>query len=244
MKSKVIKVILKILSFLICILLFIVLNLYLISYNVNKIVTKDNVTVLASNMSMITILKEKNEEELNALYNIAHQNNIDTVVIDNIINNDEIKKVVANYFGNLVKALLYGGDIEPLSKDKLLLVYSKEFDNTMNNLNYIVTSDQKSLFLEKLDKIVDVIVDSIPSYQELTKNIDATILSSIIYIIIGIAIKSIFDGSCFTNVSPDIVNLFANNIANIILTSGLVTLGLGVIQLIYYRVMKKIKINE
>ena len=71
-----------------------------------------------------------------------------------------------------------------------------------------------------------------------------TILSSIIYIIIGIAIKSIFDGSCFTNVSPDIVNLFANNIANIILTSGLVTLGLGVIQLIYYRVMKKIKINE
>lgn len=169
--NKILNAIGIIVSLFLCLILFVVLVFYLCFYLTPKIVTKDNVSILVSELDIKEILGKEDYSVFDSLYEVAELNNIDKTVVDDIINSKEIKTLLGNHFGSLVDAFLYEKEPQNITANELLNSIGDILDRKSNELGYNLTIEQKNIILGVVEVNIDELVKIIPTYEDLTQDL-------------------------------------------------------------------------
>ncbi len=127
-------------------------------------------------------------------------------------------------------------DLEDIFKDNDIVL-----DNDVNPFQLLFSNTLRWIFLIIIGIcFIAIILLNKPIYLSFIWTGVTTSLASIIYLFIGIFLKNLF--TIFPlEANANIINLIQNNMANTVLYSGIITLVIGIIEIIYYRVIKKLK---
>ena len=224
--NKILNAIRSVVCLILCLILFLVMLIYLFLNLTPKIVNKDNVATLVSSLEIKDILGDDGLSIIEPLYEVAEENNIDKTIVDGLLNSKEIKEVFGIHFGNLVDTLLYNGTVKQITVNELVNAVEQVLDRNVSDLGYTLTSKQKTIILETVEEKAIDLVDVIPTYEELTKELNdknretlhfvfggglANILLIVIIIIVaGIIICrwSTYRFAIWTGITTSIVGLF------------------------------------
>lgn len=283
--NKVIDIVSKIGCFFLSIILFFVICIFLSLEAVPKIVNKENVYNIVSDIDVESILNEHGSTAMNDLYKIADDNNVDRSVINGIANSNEFKELVGNYYGEMVEAILYDGVVKDITSEQIISTVEDVLDRTANDLGYTITEEQRNNIMSQVEEKAPQIASSLPTYDRVTKDLNnedikaiqtvlsnesrivlivtiiilatlialfrwsiyrfaiwtgtTTIIAGGVFLVFGSAANIVFKDLGIEMLTNSINTFIQNGIFSTIINLGLVTVLIGVIQIIYYIVMNK-----
>lgn len=271
------KVLAKILSTLLSIVLLLGICTYLVLTISVKVVTKDNVKELVKYSNINEVLDSGFS---NAFYSIANDNNIDSGIIDGIVNSVEFKELIGEYTGSLVENVFYNTEVKKVTSSEIVEIARKNLDRATNEMGYTLSKEQKESILSEVDKVSKEFIENASLEDNLSSEtlnnikIVRTIFSDKIRILvlvtilvitalivvlnwsiykfaIWIGIPTIISGGLvtafgyaignmitITNYPEGLTNFISNNISPIFMKYGIIVLVIGIIEVIYYKVMK------
>lgn len=271
------KVLAKILSTLLSIVLLLGICTYLVLTISVKVVTKDNVKELVKYSNINEVLDSGFS---NAFYSIANDNNIDSGIIDGIVNSVEFKELIGEYTGSLVENVFYNTEVKKVTSSEIVEIARKNLDRAANEMGYTLSKEQKESILSEVDKVSKEFIENASLEDNLSSEtlnnikIVRTIFSDKIRILvlvtilvitalivmlnwsiykfaIWIGIPTIISGGLvtafgyaignmitITNYPEGLTNFISNNISPIFMKYGIIVLVIGIIEAIYYKVMK------
>lgn len=271
------KVLAKILSTLLSIVLLLGICTYLVLTISVKVVTKDNVKELVKYSNINEVLDSGFS---NAFYSIANDNNIDSGIIDGIVNSTEFKELIGEYTGSLVENVFYNTEVKKVTSSEIVEIARKNLDRAANEMGYTLSKEQKESILSEVDKVSKEFIENASLEDNLSSEtlnnikIVRTIFSDKIRILvlvtilvitalivmlnwsiykfaIWIGIPTIISGGLvtafgyaignmitITNYPEGLTNFISNNISPIFMKYGIIVLVIGIIEAIYYKVMK------
>lgn len=271
------KVLAKILSTLLSIVLLLGICTYLVLTISVKVVTKDNVKELVKYSNINEVLDSGFS---NAFYSIANDNNIDSGIIDGIVNSVEFKELIGEYTGSLVENVFYNTEVKKVTSSEIVEIARKNLDRAANEMGYTLSKKQKESILSEVDKVSKEFIENASLEDNLSSEtlnnikIVRTIFSDKIRILvlvtilvitalivvlnwsiykfaIWIGIPTIISGGLvtafgyaignmitITNYPEGLTNFISNNISPIFMKYGIIVLVIGIIEAIYYKVMK------
>ncbi len=271
------KVLAKILSTLLSIVLLLGICTYLVLTISVKVVTKDNVKELVKYSNINEVLDSGFS---NAFYSIANDNNIDSGIIDGIVNSVEFKELIGEYTGSLVENVFYNTEVKKVTSSEIVEIARQNLDRAANEMGYTLSKEQKESILSEVDKVSKEFIENASLEDNLSSEtlnnikIVRTIFSDKIRILvlvtilvitaliivlnwsiykfaIWIGIPTIISGGLvtafgyaignmitITNYPEGLTNFISNNISPIFMKYGIIVLVIGIIEAIYYKVMK------
>lgn len=271
------KVLAKILSTLLSIVLLLGICTYLVLTISVKVVTKDNVKELVKYSNINEVLDSGFS---NAFYSIANDNNIDSGIIDGIVNSVEFKELIGEYTGSLVENVFYNTEVKKVTSSEIVEIARKNLDRATNEMGYTLSKEQKESILSEVDKVSKEFIENASLEDNLSSEtlnnikIVRTIFSDKIRILvlvtilvitalivvlnwsiykfaIWIGIPTIISGGLvtafgyaignmitITNYPEGLTNFISNNISPIFMKYGIIVLVIGIIEAIYYKVIK------
>lgn len=271
------KVLAKILSTLLSIVLLLGICTYLVLTISVKVVTKDNVKELVKYSNINEVLDSGFS---NAFYSIANDNNIDSGIIDGIVNSVEFKELIGEYTGSLVENVFYNTEVKKVTSSEIVEIARQNLDRAANEMGYTLSKEQKESILSEVDKVSKEFIENASLEDNLSSEtlnnikIVRTIFSDKIRILvlvtilvitaliivlnwsiykfaIWIGIPTIISGGLvtafgyaignmitITNYPEGLTNFISNNISPIFMKYGIIVLVIGIIEVIYYKVMK------
>lgn len=283
MKNKWLDLISKIASLCLCFVLFVMISMYIGLLVAPNLITKDNVTTIINDIDMQEVLSANESNSLNQLYEIADNNNIDREIVNGVINSNEFKTLISNYYGDVTEYLLTGEEGDIITSNQIIDIFNSILDRTSNELGIALTEEQRDSILTQVEEKAPEIVEVFPTYEEISSEISeddmnvvrvllgnsskTVLLIMIIIVILIIAVIrwSIFRFAIWTGVttvlaggvfiaigglgniamdllleeySTAIIELLKNDIFGIFINYGFMTLVIGVVQIIYYFVIR------
>lgn len=289
MKNKALDIISKIIALCLCFVLFVMICMYIGLLIGPKLITKENVSTMINEVDIKEVLTTNKSDSLDKLYTIADNNNVDRQIVDGIINSNEFKTLISEYYGDVVEYLSSGVEGTTITADKIVKTVDDVLDRTSNELGITLTEEQRDNILTEVEENSTEIAKVFPTYDEMKQEIGeddiniirvllgdtskTVLLVMIIIVVLIIAVIrwSVYRFAIWTGVTTAlaggifiaigglgnmamnvimqeesataIINLLKDSIFGIFVNYGLVTLVIGVIQMIYYFVMRN-KLKE
>ena len=131
------------------IILFFLICIYLVLDLSPKIITKENVIALVSEISIKDLINIDQNETLNEVYLFAEENNIDKYVVDKVIDSKEFKDIIVNYYGEMFDFVFYGGKITNVNHKEIMDII--DIDEILNNS--ILEEEQKDLIIDRIEEL-------------------------------------------------------------------------------------------
>lgn len=283
--NKGLEVVSKVGCFFLSILLFFSLISYLSLEITTRIVNKEMISNIVKEVDVEELLNKDDSNTMNELYQIAEENNVDKSVVDGIVNSKELKGIIGDYYGEMVDAFLYDKEVEGITSSQIIDAVGDILDRTNEGLGYTITEEQKNIIMQKVEEEAPQIAESLPSYEEVTKDVDTsdlevvrTIFSSStkmimlviivvligimalirwsiyrfaiwsgvtttvaggVFLILGLAISGVIKNYDVELLSTSISTFLQGNIFSVVTKCGLITIIIGILQIIYYTVMQR-----
>ncbi len=271
------KVLAKILSTLLSIVLLLGICTYLVLTISVKVVTKDNVKELVKYSNINEVLDSGFS---NAFYSIANDNNIDSGIIDGIVNSVEFKELIGEYTGSLVENVFYNTEVKKVTSSEIVEIARKNLDRAANEMGYTLSKEQKESILSEVDKVSKEFIENASLEDNLSSEtlnnikivrtifsnklrilvlVTILVITALIVVLnwsiykfaIWIGIPTIISGGLvttlgyaignmitITNYPEGLTDFISNNISPILMKYGIIVLVIGIIEVIYYKVMK------
>lgn len=172
MKNKGLDVISKIVSLFLCFVLFIMICMYIGLLIGPKLISKDNVSTIVNDMDMKEILNTNDSDSLDRLYTIADNNNIDRQIVDGIINSNEFKALISEYYGDVAHYLSSGQEGTIITADKIVQTVDEVLDRTAQELGITLTEEQHDNILVEVEENSSEISNMFPTYDEMKNEIN------------------------------------------------------------------------
>lgn len=172
MKNKGLDVISKIVSLFLCFVLFIMICMYIGLLIGPKLISKDNVSTIVNDMDMKEILTTNDSDSLDRLYTIADNNNIDRQIVDGIINSNEFKALISEYYGDVAHYLSSGQEGIIITADKIVQTVDEVLDRTAQELGITLTEEQHDNILIEVEENSSEISNMFPTYDEMKNEIN------------------------------------------------------------------------
>ena len=289
MKNKGLDVISKIVSLFLCFVLFVMICMYIGLLIGPKLISKDNVSTIVNDMDIKEVLTTSDSSSLDRLYTIADNNNVDRKIVDGIINSNEFKTLISEYYGDVAYYLSSGVEGTTITADKIVQTVDEVLDRTSKELGITLTEEQHDNILVEVEENSSEIANMFPTYDEMKSEISEedmnvirvllgdsskiVLLVMIIMVVLIIAlvrwsiyrfaiwtgVTTVLAGGVFAAVgglgniamnlileeeySTAIINLVKDNIFGTFVNYGLVVLLIGIIQMVYYFIMRN-KFNK
>lgn len=289
MKNKALDIISKIIALCLCFVLFVMICMYIGLLIGPKLITKENVSTMINEVDIKEVLTTNKSDSLDKLYTIADNNNVDRQIVDGIINSNEFKILISEYYGDVAEYLSSGVEVTTITADKIVQTVDDVLDRTSSELGITLTEEQRDNILTEVEENSTEIAKVFPTYDEMKQEIGeddiniirvllgdtskTVLLVMIIIVVLIIAVIrwSVYRFAIWTGVTTAlaggifiaigglgnmamnvimqeesataIINLLKDSIFGIFVNYGLVTLVIGVIQMIYYFVMRN-KLKE
>lgn len=277
--NKTLDMISKFCCFILSVVLFFVLFFYLLLNTSTKVINRDNIITIVSNLDIATIIDKEN---LNKIYENEKLTEFDKNITYELINSKEFKGLLGKYFGNVIELVLYDKQNDKVTKEEVVNIINDTIDYTANKYSIIVTYYEKQLMIDSLEEEINTIVDEFSNEEKVMNELTQedinlirfffgkgaqTILLIVITVIliliiifrwsfyrfaIWTGITTVMSGVFFISSANVLCSLFKNqmlqtitigilekNVFSIMTKSGLITIIIGIIQIIYYYILKK-----
>ena len=156
----------KILCFILCIILFIAIFVFLGLAIVKQVTNTDRIIEIVADVDTEKIF---GEEIINSLYNDVKQYDVNTEIIDGIINDSEFKKLVGKILGNTIEIILYAKEEPIITTGEVIKVLDKQIDSIAQSRGIVLTLEQRNLILQEVEKEINNIINTI-SIEEIEAN--------------------------------------------------------------------------
>lgn len=261
------KLVSKVLSLFLSVCLFLIIFIYAF-FDISKdFITKENMKAIHFNQVITEDIKEESIEYYNfvqTMLNLADVNEIEHDIFIKIINHNDIREVLSNYYSKIQFGIYSNSSIEiQITEKEMLNILNNSLDDITSEYSLLLDFEQRIKIKEIFNEEIEKILDSIPTYNEYfesqkenmeslkTLSSDLTkIVMIVIMILISIIIIllnwSIYKFAIWTGLPFAISGLISiaieeNSFLVKCKTLGNILLIVGAIQLIYYFVMKKIR---
>jgi len=263
----ILKLVSKVLSLFLSMCLFLVIFIYAF-FDISKdFITKENMKAIHFNQVITEDIKKDSIEYYNfvqTMLNIADVNEIERDIFIKIINHNDTKEMLSNYYSEIQFGIYSNNSMQiQVTEKEMLNILNNSLDDITSEYGLLLDFEQRIKIKEIFNEEIENILDSIPTYNEyfesqkenmeslktlssdLTKTVMIVIMVfiSIIIVLLNWSIYrfAIWSGTPFAISGLISIAIGENSFLVKCKTLGNTLLIIGAVQLIYYFVMKKVK---
>lgn len=154
----------NIFTWILTIILFISTIVLLILLPIKHAISTTNIKETITNIDIEELvnsdaIKNNLDEYLDPLFKEAESFGIDKEIIIKVINTEEVKSIVGDIAGNVVHYAITGENTK--------IITANDLENIVNNVIVDISENIFEIKTEEKEKIINVIVDNFPKYEEL-----------------------------------------------------------------------------
>lgn len=170
----------SLLTILSMIVFFITLLLTIIIFNISYFFNADNITKGVLEMDIAKALNEIENsnaggmtitEVLDNAYIVAEYYGVSSKVIDEMVNDKDIKEFFGRTAGNVTDYIINNENNEVLTSEEFNIILDNNIDIWIKESNVTVTEKQKKDFLDTVKKESGQIIDNLPTSQVLAEKL-------------------------------------------------------------------------
>lgn len=280
--NKVLDLVSKFCCFILSGILFFVIFFYLLLNTSTKVVNKENITQVFSNLDIEMVI---DKDDFNNVYEEYELKETDKKIVYGVVNSKEFKELVGKYFGNVAELVLYNKQNDKITKEEVMNVVNNKIDYVANEYGIIISDEEKQTLINSLEQEINEISETLSNEAEILNELTQeeinsirfffgkglqTILLIVIAVIVGLimlfrwsfyrfaiwtGISTIISGVFFagcsgvltsilqneigTEIPLVIIQLLDKNVFSVMAKTGITVIIIGVVQIIYYYILKK-----
>ncbi|MBQ7136926.1 MAG: hypothetical protein IJO43_03030 [Bacilli bacterium] len=165
--NKIIDVFRKIACLFLSVILFFVICFYLILTAVPKIVVKENVQILLKEITTETLIYNGQNSFIEELNSEIKYINPEKDLLSGILNKDNFREIISNYYAEMTEALLYNKKEPKLNSKEIIKVIKINFDEVVSSSGLVLSVEEKEKIMEYINDNADRIIEMVPTAPEL-----------------------------------------------------------------------------
>ena len=174
--NKVLDLVSKFCCFILSGILFFVIFFYLLLNTSTKVVNKENITQVFSNLDIEMVI---DKDDFNNVYEEYELKETDKKIVYGVVNSKEFKELVGKYFGNVAELVLYNKQNDKITKEDVMNVVNDKIDYIANEYGINLSSEEKRILINSLNQEIDEIVEALSNEEEILNELKQEEINSI-----------------------------------------------------------------
>lgn len=174
--NKTLDIISKFCCFILSGILFFVIFFYLLLSTSTKVINKQNVKELVSNLDIEMVI---DKGEFDNIYDEYELKDTDKKIVYGVVNSKEFKALLGEYFGNVIELILYDHQNETITKEEVINVIDSKIDYIASEYGITLTYTDKQALMNSLELEIDEIVEQLSNEEEILNELTKEEIDSI-----------------------------------------------------------------
>lgn len=174
--NKVLDLVSKFCCFILSGILFFVIFFYLLLNTSTKVINKENITQVFSNLDIEMVIDKDN---FNNIYEKYELKETDKKIVYGVVNSKEFKELVGKYFGNVAELVLYDKQNDKITKEDVMNVVNNKIDYIANEYEITLSNEEKRILVNSLNQEIDEIVEVLSNEEEILNELKQEEINSI-----------------------------------------------------------------